>query len=362
VNRQAELVLAPREAVNDDSAILTEWVRPDGSRVEGGDVVCRLEYSKAVIDVPAPCAGWIFHLRRVGEDVAVGSPVGTVSATPERPVATPASSASELGLKITAKALVLIQSHGIDPAVFRDVEFVKEAHVRAHLESIGAHGVSARAPSGALRAHSPNRRRTAAVLSKSAQEVPHSYLTRWVSAESLEKHVERVATERQIALSVSDLLLWAVARQCKLRSFANAAWQDEGMLLYDRVNVGFALNQSSGDLFVPVVHDADGMAIEDLVARIRALQVRAVRQKLTPADLAGGTVTITSLIGTGAHSVLPILVPGQAVIVAIGDRCATFGAPAYGLTIGFDHRVMNGAEAAEFLSELAQLLERENDE
>jgi pyruvate/2-oxoglutarate dehydrogenase complex dihydrolipoamide acyltransferase (E2) component len=165
-----------------------------------------------------------------------------------------------------------------------------------------------------------------------------------------------------MALSVSDLLMKTVAEQARKHRSANSAWQEGGILAYDHVSVGFALNQSNGNLLVPVVHEADQMTLPELVGRIRRLQVLAVRQKLSPSDLAGGTVTITSLVGTGVHSVLPILVPDQSAIVAIGDRWEGFGVTAYCLTVGFDHRVMNGAEAAEFLVAVAQVMEIDDDE
>jgi len=354
-------VLAPRIAVNDDAAILVEWLKSDGSRVEQDEIVCRLEYSKAIVDVPAPRAGWLFHVRRAGEEIVVGSLVASVAASEERPAMTVESRVAELGIKITTKAMALMQVHGIDPTVFKGAEFVKEAQVRAHLDSIGTGGSDQMSVGGTLTPLSVNRRRTAKILVQSSQTVPHSYLSRWIRAERVENRVEKLASQEEMALSVSDLLVKSVAEQAKRHPLANAVWRDDGIFAYDRVNVGFALNQSNGGLFVPVVLNADRMTLLEIVGRVRRLQIQAVRQKFSPADLAGGTVTVTSLTGAGVHNVLPILVPGQSAIVAIGDRWDGFGAPAYCLTVAFDHRVMNGVEAAAFLSAIAQSMEDGDD-
>jgi pyruvate dehydrogenase E2 component (dihydrolipoamide acetyltransferase) len=119
------------------------------------------------------------------------------------------------------------------------------------------------------------------------------------------------------------------------------------------------MNQPNGDLVVAIVHGADRMALDELVGRIRGLQKKAVRHKLTPEELTGGSLTVTSLLGSGVHQVFPILVPGQSTIVALGDRAELSGQAVYNLTVAFDHRVLNGAEAAAYLAAVARRLEGE---
>jgi pyruvate dehydrogenase E2 component (dihydrolipoamide acetyltransferase) len=118
------------------------------------------------------------------------------------------------------------------------------------------------------------------------------------------------------------------------------------------------LNLENGDLVVPVIKDAPEKDLDQIVGEIRGFQKKALRRRLSPEDLSGATVAVTSLIGTGAHQVLPIIVPGQSAIVAIGDLFELGGLSLHSLTLAFDHRVLNGVEAAAFLAELSDRLQR----
>jgi len=169
----------------------------------------------------------------------------------------------------------------------------------------------------------------------------------------MELRVAKIAETHDLMLSVSDWLVATVARCAPRHPKVLASWQDDGLFYHSHPHVGFALNQANGDLVVPVIRDADELELLDLVGRIRGLQKKAVRHRLEPKDLMGGTITVTSLVGTGVQQVFPILVPGQAAIVAIAEPCELGPVRAYALTLGFDHRILNGAEAAAFLSSVA---------
>ncbi len=158
--------------------------------------------------------------------------------------------------------------------------------------------------------------------------------------------------------SLSDVVVYTVASLAQKHRKINAAWHEESILLHDTVSVGFALNLQNGDLVVPVVKDAPNKGLEQIIGEIRGFQKKAMRKRLSPEDLTGATVTVTSLIGTGAHQVLPIIVPGQAAIVAIGDVLEFGGHSLHSLTVAFDHRVLNGVEAAAFLAGLSESLQR----
>lgn len=186
---------------------------------------------------------------------------------------------------------------------------------------------------------------------------PHSYLQRWVDAAAIDAKLEAIGREQGLMVGVFDLLVAAVAKAAANHPGMNAAWHDEGILRYANVHLGFALNLANGDLLVPVIKNADRLTFEDLAGRIRGLQKRAIRNKLTSDDLTGGTLTVTSLVGMGVHQVFPILVPGQTAILAVADPVLLPGLRAYAITLAFDHRVANGSEAAEFLAAVAEALE-----
>ncbi len=349
-----ELVLVPRFSANDDFAILVAWSKKDGDTVAAGEKICELEFSKTVMDVTAPSSGFLFRMHEEGDEVPVGKPLAAIAATPERPaihVEAPAAAA----VKVTAKARKLIETHNIDLAQFQGLGIVKEEHVLKFLETQPSAGEPAEA--GEFKPLTPVQRRVAKTLTESVRTIPHSYLCRWVDAAAIEARVAKISeTHEGLMVSVSDWLVATVAREAKEHPKVLASWRENGVFYHPHAHVGFALNQPNGDLLVPVIREAEGMELDALIGRIRGLQKKAIRHKLEPPDLTGGTITVTSLIGTGVHQVFPILVPEQAAIIAIGDRCALGPVQAYALTIGFDHRILNGAEAAAFLSAVADAL------
>jgi pyruvate/2-oxoglutarate dehydrogenase complex dihydrolipoamide acyltransferase (E2) component len=355
-----QLVLVPREAANDDHATLISWVKADGQPVKREETICTIEFSKSVTDLVAPADGWLFHLHEPGVEVPIGQPVAVIAFEPVRPVPAAASTSAEHEGKITAKARKLMEEHGLSPALFRGQPLVKEEHVRQYLAEQGKTAQPAVEDEGELILLSPVRRRAATTLATSKQTIPHSYLSRWIPAEAVESRVAALGREKEMMLSLSDLLTAVVARTASQQPAANSSWHDQGILRHAHVHVGFALNQPNGELLVPVVRNAEQLSLLDLVGSIRTLQKRAVRHQLSPQDLSGGTITVTSLLGSGVHQALPILVPGQAIIIALADRCE-WPAPSYCLTAAFDHRILNGVEAAAFLVSVARYLQGESE-
>ena len=350
-----EQVLVPRESANDDHAILVAWSCADGDAVEAGQTICELEFSKAVVEITAPRSGFIFRLKDEAAEVPVGKPVALIADTAERPQLSATVARAPGSVKVSVKAQSLIDARGIDIGNFTGIPIVKEKHVLQWLQDNGE--PDADDDEVELIPVSAQQRRAAAALMESTQQIPHSWLTCWMDANTVDATAQHLANQHDMMVSVSDVLVQSVAASARQFKKTNASWQEKQIACYSSVHVGFALNQANGDLLVPVIHDASEHDLETLVGRIRGLQKAAIRRKLTPQDLSGGTITVTSLIGTGMHQVSPILVPGQSTIVAIGDRCTAFGNPVYSLTIGFDHRILNGSEAAEFLSHVAERMQ-----
>lgn len=352
-----ELVYAPRISPNDEVVTLVSWSKADGEAVESQATICELESSKSTVELSAPRAGWLFHLYRVGEEVPVAKPLAVVAASPTRPNLRPEGAAPAAGIKVTTKARQLIEANGLSLDVFQGLEIVKEQHVHDYLQKRGP-VEDETGPEGEWIPLSPIRRRAAKTLATSKQTIPHSYLQRWVDAGAVGARIEAIAREQGLTVGVFDLLVAAVAGAAAKHPGLNAAWHEKGILRYANVHIGFALNLASGDLVVPVIKSADRLTFEEVAGRIRGLQKAAIRNKLTSDDLSGGTLSVTSLVGSGVQHVFPIIVPGQAAIVAVADPCPLPGLHAYAITLAFDHRVANGTEAAEFLSTVAGALER----
>jgi pyruvate/2-oxoglutarate dehydrogenase complex dihydrolipoamide acyltransferase (E2) component len=351
---QFEYLHMPREAAGDDRATLLEWTVDDGARVEAGSAVCTVETSKASVEIEVPRAGWLFHMCDVNHEVAVGQPVGMIADSPERPSPRKRAPATDSDRKITRKAQQLIDEFGVRLDAFEGVAIVRERDVRLVVDAGAA--AAPRGPESEALAISAIQSRVAETVSRSHAEIPHSYLARWLPADQCGERLRLLSEPAGISASLADLLVYGAARAAQAVPKANAAWNQSEIRRYLAINVGFALNLPNGDLVVPVIPEADTLAFETIVASIRGHQVKARRNKLAPTDLQGGTLTVTSLIGTGVQQVSPIIVPGQSTILAIGDPLDGAEGASHCLTLGFDHRVLNGAEAAQYLARVAEIM------
>ncbi len=392
----AQAITVPRDSANDDYGIVVRWLQHSGDRVQAGDVICELEFSKAVVEIESDVTGFIQHRFAEGDEAPVGETLAFISdeepgvdnqeSAKTRPTESPSNGApsptiptiptrqggsaedsdsdkhAHHDFRITAKAQRVIEEHGLSPELFAEHAIIKERHVLKYLgQQEGSLEESNGGPKHSLDCDSidvsPIRRHAAAALSKSWQEIPHSLISRFLVAKNIEERASRLGERHDMSVSVSDLLVEAAVTQAAKDGRVLRRWSNGRILQARQVNIGFALNQRNGDLLVPVIRDADHLDFESLVGRIRGLQKAAIRRALKPADLNDGALTVTSLVGSHVHSVTPIIAPNQSVIVALSDRIDGPGAASYSLTMAFDHRVLNGSEAAKFLYAIARQLE-----
>jgi pyruvate dehydrogenase E2 component (dihydrolipoamide acetyltransferase) len=196
--------------------------------------------------------------------------------------------------------------------------------------------------------------------------IPHFALVREVEATALRESYGRLAQamakQAGAGPTYTDVLVKLLATAIQRQPRINVS--DGAIEQHSEINVGIAVATDDG-LIVPVVHDADALSIGEIAARRSDLVDRATAGKLTPADISGGTFTLTNLGMYGVDAFTAIVNPPQASILAVGrmaDRViAVDGAPAVRptmiLTLSCDHRAIDGVRAAQFLEQLAALIE-----
>lgn len=196
--------------------------------------------------------------------------------------------------------------------------------------------------------------------------VPHFFLVREVNVSRLISWREHLLNHAASAekITYSDLLVKIVARALRLHPYMNASWKGGTILSHDEVNVGLAVATGDG-LVVPVLRGADSLGLDQIAQRRKEMVARAQGGKLRPQDLQGGTFTISNLGMYGVDAFNAIINAPQAAILAVG-RIAERVVPLHGqpvvqpmmtLTLSCDHRVIDGARGAQFLSTLAALVE-----
>ncbi len=167
-------------------------------------------------------------------------------------------------------------------------------------------------------------------------------------------------------ISFNDIVALSVCRALLEYPAMNAELTPEGILQKDFVNLGIAVAVDGG-LIVPVVIDADLMTLEQLSQSIRALADKAKSGKLQPSEYQGGSFTISNLGMFGLDSFVAIVNPPETGILAVGQIARTPVAadddtivirPVMQLTLSYDHRIVDGAPAAQFLARVKQYLEQ----
>ena len=197
--------------------------------------------------------------------------------------------------------------------------------------------------------------------------VPHFFVTRDIDAAALNEYrdqiVSKIESSHNIRVTHTDLLVALVSRVLLKHPRLNASWSAEGIHLHDHVNMGVAIAVSDG-VVAAVIHNSHTASLPEIAIQRRDVADRAQAGKLRPADIADATFTISNLGMYQVDQFSAIITPPQAAILAVGgisDRVvAVDGKPAVRplmtLTVSCDHRVADGARAAQFLSDIAEAM------
>jgi pyruvate dehydrogenase E2 component (dihydrolipoamide acetyltransferase) len=376
------------------SGRIVRWLKKEGDRIERDQPLLEVETDKAVNTVESFHGGYLKKiLVPEGEEVPVDTLIAWVGdLEDEVPAGLPASPgtqaasrvinasplarrlASELGVDLTT-----ISGSGPHGRIGKE-DVMAATQSRSSGRSAGAQGAAAPVvPLAGLK------KTTADRMKASYLDAPHIHLDLSIEAGALEalrsrlnagpgvgaRPARQAAGERAEALpadkrfTLTDLLVRAVSLALADNPLLNASYREGGIAVFDEQGIGIAVSSPRG-LVVPVIRGCQALGLPQIRDRRRELVARARQGCQTAEDLTGGTFTISNLGMLGVDAFRPILYPGQAGILAVGalrsvavpDRAGGFTAKAMiQLTLGCDHRVVDGAEGAAFLRRLRQLLE-----
>ncbi len=201
-------------------------------------------------------------------------------------------------------------------------------------------------------------------LQESWQTVPHFYLERDVQAQPLIDWRTQLNGRQTTKVTYTDLLVKLVAVALRIHPRVNAAWHNDAIVVNAAINIGLAVAVEEG-LLVPVIHAADQLGVTAIAEQRALLVERAASGKLQPNDMVNGTFTISNLGMFGVDRFNAIVNPPQAAILAVGsmsERVVPVKGkakvrPMMTLTLSCDHRIVDGARAAQFLQTLATYIE-----
>jgi pyruvate dehydrogenase E2 component (dihydrolipoamide acetyltransferase) len=209
------------------------------------------------------------------------------------------------------------------------------------------------------------RRVIAERLLASKTQIPHFYLTIEIDAAPMMAFRKEYIAASGGKITFNDIALSAVARAAMQKPKVNAAFAGDAIIEYGSVNLSVAIAVEDG-LVTPVIRDAQNLSLQQISAAVKDLATRARDKKLKPDEYAGGTITVSNLGSYGIEQFCAIVNPPQAAILAVGaivkkpvvnERDEIEIGHRMNITLSGDHRVVDGAVAAEYMSALRKLLE-----
>jgi len=394
----------PQKGLSEQSAVLAEWHVKVGDAVQEGDHLFSIENGKAVFQIETEVAGTVLAtFGSAGDEIPIKTVVCVVGDPGEVYVPQHSAPATEpapapVCAEQPVPTAVPIREDAASASVFASPRARHLAHDR-HLDLSLIPGTGPRGrviERDVLRAAEQN---LAAVPAEApslqaASEAEYTVLphtsTRKIIAQTMHQSLLQMAqvtnhtsfdATRLLAyhaalkqqgeglglpkISINDLVSFAVARTLQEHERLNAHCYEDALHIFRHVHLGIAVDTPRG-LLVPTVRKADTLSLADLARESRRLVSACREGTVSPDELTGGTFTISNLGAFGMEHFTPIINPPQVAILGVcslTDRIrVTDGAilpyKAMGLSLTYDHRALDGADASRFLQSLCRNLEQ----
>lgn len=389
-------VKVPVLAESVPDATLLDWYKQVGERVEMGDNLIDLETDKVTLEIAAPNAGVIKELCKQTGDVVLTDDVLAVidtegvavesTSVPEADSATPSGSTGD-DAKLGPAARKLVEEHGLDASDIagsgKDGRVTK-GDVLAHIEQLSDNPESSAAPEiPTVQERAPAetgerieervpmtrlRRRAAERLLIAQQE--NALLTTFneVNMQPIMDLRARYKSEFEdrygVKLGFMSFFVKAAVEALKKFPVVNASVDGDDIIYHGYFDVGVAVGSERG-LVVPILREVERMQFSDVERRIRDFGERARDGKLTIEELTGGTFTISNGGVYGSLVSTPIINPPQSAILGmhkiqerpIAENGEVVIRPMMYLALSYDHRIIDGREAVQFLDSIRRTLE-----
>jgi pyruvate dehydrogenase E2 component (dihydrolipoamide acetyltransferase) len=382
-------VVMPALEMAQETGKLLAWRKNEGEQVTKGEPLLEIETDKAVVEVEAPADGLLAGVTaKIGDEIPVGqtiawlvkpgeqpptatqtqSPSARATTAPDRvPSAAPPATEERAAAapQISPKARRLAKELGVDISQIRGTGpdgTISSEDVQAAASGKKNAAFAAPATTEPL---SQVARLMAERTTQSWTSVPHFFLAQSVDAGALIETQKKLGSGSAAgsAPTITDLLIGLLARVLARHSRMNSSWTGDGIRANADINISVAMAVKDGVVgaVIPQAHQKDIAAISVLR---RELTERARAGRLRPADIAGGTFTLSNLGMYKVDAFSAIITPPQCAILAVGaiaDAVVPVDGkpgirPMMTMTLSGDHRVVDGARAAEFLGDLVSAI------
>ncbi|MCK4434213.1 2-oxo acid dehydrogenase subunit E2 [Candidatus Bathyarchaeota archaeon] len=358
-------VVMPRLSLTMKEGTVGTWYKKEGDNIEKGESLVEVFSEKATYDLEAPASGVLRKIMvQEGADAPVNAVLAVITAQDEAfseaevSVETPKMvEGIEKRVLASPAAKRLAREQGIDLSLVKGSEpegRIVEEDVRRFIKE--SRGILPRIKE--VIPLSGYRKTSAERVSTSFRTAPHSTVVMEVDASKI------MVMHDKLQVSYTAIAVKAAATSLVKCSMINSTLERNQIKIFKDVNIGVAVATRNG-LVVPVIHNADKKTLKETDALIEELGEKADQGKLAKGDLTGGTFTVTNLGMYGVDFFMPIINPPEAAILAIGRTVekpvVTDGKietkPLMILSLAYDHRIVDGASAAQFLHKVKTSLE-----
>jgi pyruvate dehydrogenase E2 component (dihydrolipoamide acetyltransferase) len=410
-------IVMPRLSDTMEEGTILRWLKADGDTVRRGEELVEIETDKAAMTYESDQDGVLSRIAAEGDTLPVGEVIARVGAARDADEAGAAVGANGDAAAAAVESIVEIAGGGASSPAPAPAPTPAGARVKASPlarriaedRGVDLHALAGSGPGGrivkadvegAAGAAAPlvgGRERAAPAapvapvredvatakgqtttqqltkmqqtiarrMAESKATIPDFAISSDVDMDAcvrLRTELKRISSDE--APTYNDMVVKACALALREHPRANGSYRDGALQLHSRVNVGVAVAAQDA-LVVPTVFDADGKALGEIAREARALAARVRDATITPPELGGGTFTVSNLGMYGVTSFTPIINPPQAAILSVGGvqpRAVVRDGELVArhtmtLTLVCDHRILYGADAAEFLARIRELLQ-----
>lgn len=375
-------IIMPKLGLSMKTGTLGKWLKKEGDSVKKGEALVEVMTDKITNKVESPADGILLKiisakgvklpvgglmgvLGEAGEDISAVLAAGPAPSADAAPTATAAAGGK---VKISPAARKLAEDNGVDYTRISGTG--PEGRItREDVEKAIEEGIGSADDRPTLKVAPYEGMRKAIGENMLASWTSNAKVTQHVSVDmsgilALRKTINEGAKDKD-KISVTALLTKAVARAIEINPIVNITLDGDEVKTLQDINIGMAVAVPDG-LIVPVIKNASGKKLAQVNMEINDLAKRGRKNKLDPDEMSGATFTITNLGGYGSVDwFTPIINPPESAILGIGRTIdkpvAVKGEvvvrPMMGISLSFDHRIIDGAPAAEWLAVLIQLIE-----
>ena len=400
----ATKVLVPLLGEGVEEVTVIKWLKKEGDSVNELEPLLEVNTDKVDTEIPAPASGTVLRIMaEEGLPAKVGSLLAIIGGAGEsvdsEKVEGSSASKAVSRTSVTSQPEILNIRHPTDLGFISPVVAKIAAEHGVNLQQITGTGLNGRItkndilafvesgkPKSASRVvnqqpvtlkpalgnqlikHTAIRKQIAEHMVMSKHTSPHVLTVMEADMSRVVKHrstSKEILARDGVNLTFTAYFMSAIVTGLKNYSMVNSSWTDEGVLVHQAINLGMATSLGEDGLIVPVVKNAADLSLVQMARAVNDLANRARSKKLQPDDVKGGTFTLTNHGISGSLFAFPVISQPQCGILGVGamqkrvvviDDAIAIRPMVY-LSFVFDHRILDGASADNFLMKVKETLE-----